>query len=92
MNSIATYLNSVAIEIYSVEAELKSPATKINPFTTDKLSDIYSACHIKTLHFIFRKRLVILFFIRFFARDSGIKINHSDFYYWFLPHTRKPIV
>lgn len=38
------------------------------------------------------KLLVILFFIRSFARDSGIKINHSDFYYWFLPHTRKPIV
>ena len=53
MDSIATYLNSVAIEIYSVETEFKSPVTEINPFTTDKLSDKHLACHLKTLHFIF---------------------------------------
>lgn len=51
MDSIATYLNSVAIEIYSVETELKSPVTEINPFTTDKLSDKHLACHLKMLHF-----------------------------------------
>ena len=54
MDSIATYLNSVAIEIYSVETEFKSPVTEINPFTTDKLSDKHLACHLKTLYIIFQ--------------------------------------